>query len=142
MRVTQSNIAPDQAHPPEQDSKKLIAKFKRALNHADNLARAAKNREEPLSFQLQNMLEIARKQYEEIKINGHPTFGEGNEKDRISLVAALVSTVDYYSHLRHSKGLPETHQKQLQQIVQANKATIAAYIHLRRLTKELEFTFS
>ncbi|MDY0029002.1 MAG: hypothetical protein RBR86_03570 [Pseudobdellovibrionaceae bacterium] len=128
--------------PFSKDQLNLIRKFNREERFIGRLVKLAVERQEPLSFHLSKLFELVQINVAHTRVTGNRYYGEGDEKDHLTKIASVVSTSCYYAHLDKSVDPENPASKTTTQHTRNNKASIAAFKRMTRITNELSFTFT
>jgi len=124
------------------DQIRLIRKFNREERFVGRLVKLAVQRQEPLSYHLSTLFALVQKNVERTRTTGNRYYGEGDEKDHLTKIAAVVSTACYYKHLERSVIPGNPVSKTVESHIRHNKASIAAFKRMTNITNELSFTFT
>lgn len=140
--MTDKASAPPFEGPFTKDQIRLIQKFNREERLVRRLVQLAVKRQEPLSYHLSALFKIVQKNVEHTRTTGNRYYGEGDEKDHLTKVAAAVSTACYYKHLERSVVPGNPASTTVERHLRYNKASIAAFKRMTNITDELSFTFT
>ena len=125
-----------------QDYQRLVSIFMRTLGRAERVVRLAESRNEPLSMQLRKNFNTLKESAEDTIRRGTIEYSLGNEKDHASAVSSVISNSTYYAYLEQNAKTYGPSRATTELHIKSNKASIAGYKILQKVTSQFGFIFT